>query len=190
MLDDPFYYLKPVVIGGHSGFTAGYNTLIEEARVLQFYLTHPYFQDEAAAKALAFLNPQRALELIRPTFKGLALTGSQSKALYENLFKIKIDAGEAKLPWQQEWQKLYLEDVAKYILSAEKLQGMVPPRVYPRSVLLGIAHMFLKTGLSPEVMAQIQEEAQLNANKSDGRYLKRTRERSSDVPKDAAWELV
>lgn len=166
ILQDPFYILKPVIIGGQSGFTEGYNTLMEDARVLQFYLTHSYFQDEAAAKALALINPQRALELVKPTFKGLALTGSQSMKLYENLFGKAITDGETKVPWQQEWQKLYQDDMSKY-------KANIPPRMYPRSVLLGLAQSFLKTGLSPEALARIQDEALSNADKTVKRYPKR-----------------
>jgi hypothetical protein len=170
LLEDPFYRLKPVLMATEAtheekfGYTAGYNILIEEARILQFYLTHPYFQDEAAAKALAFINPQRAIELVRPTFNGLPLMAHQSKALYEGFFK----ESKAELEWQQEWQKLYLGDLAEF----KKIED-IPPRVYPRCVLVGIAETFVRTGLSPEVLAQIKSVALLNDAKSAYRYINR-----------------
>lgn len=191
LLENPFYFLKPVVLPNEStpeekfGYTYGYNILIEEARILQFYLTHPYFQDEAAAKALAFINPQRAIELVRPSFNGLPLTANSSKSLYRACFGMNIEETNVESGWQQEWHTLYLADLAKF-----KQIELIPPRAYPRSVLFGVAQHFIKTGFSPEALIQIRSVALANDDKTKQRYINRVHTTDSKAAENATWELV
>ena len=201
MVDDPYHYPTPVRIGDEEGCTAGYNFLIEDARVMHFFLTDPMFHDEAAAKAHEFIRPEKEFETVRPRFVQLSMTPGQSYLLYERFFKAKItdplfpaaqqekkDVPDADhLPAQQLVDQVDQVDqkdskeasVQKPLLHQAEWQRIHQASrqivVFPRHLLLFVAHESLKMGVKPEVLEEMKKEAATNLDRSRSRYVKRIR---------------
>jgi len=93
---DQYYYPEPIEVKRANGtkdlgLTNQYNALARDARVLQFYLQHPSFCDEAAAKAQQFTRPEKETEEVQPVFTQLAMTPALAAHVYHSLFGCTID---------------------------------------------------------------------------------------------------
>jgi hypothetical protein len=201
---DLFDSPPPVEVEGQKkGYTQAYNWLIEDLRIILFYLTHPLFQDEAAAKVLQFIRPDKTYDAVQYIFERLTLTSAQSQAFYKAIFQCPLEQtpSQEKVPTKEEEgvrkkegeeAKSFGQESPLYIAFKKEVQkkwqklwsvhGKKPVYAYPRELLILVAIDFLRNNTSVEQQEAQRAEASANAARSRTRYLKRTRKTKDQVP--------
>lgn len=95
-----FYYPAPVPLPAAialgeedaKGSTEWYNVLVQDARVLQFFLSHPVYSTEAAAKAFEFVRPDTLMDRVRAVFGSFAMPPEASRVMYRQVFEAPIES--------------------------------------------------------------------------------------------------